>query len=126
MKTNNAKKVLELDAGHGIDTIFFGSNGIEVEPLDYSVIACEIIDKRANEKSLTRTPQIFDVNRLPRFSYRYFDAVYSHMLLNMHFSPVVFARSKACILNVFGSTMSKYNNYVIKRKQILRSDKIIP
>jgi ubiquinone/menaquinone biosynthesis C-methylase UbiE len=117
MKTNNAKKVLELGAGHGIDTIFFGSNGIEVKALDYSVIACEILDNRANEKSLTRTPQIFDVNSLPRFSYRYFDAGYSHMLLNMHFSPVLFARSKACILNAFGSTMKKYNNYINWEKQ---------
>jgi hypothetical protein len=30
MKANNVKKVLELDAGHGRDTIFFASNGIEV------------------------------------------------------------------------------------------------
>lgn len=95
MKTNNAKKVLELGAGHGRDTKFFASNGIEVEALDYSVIACEILNKRENEKSLPRTPQIFDVNNLPRFSNRYFDAVYSHMLLNMYFSPVLFARSKA-------------------------------
>lgn len=41
MKTNNAKKVLELGAGHGRDTIFFASNGIEVEALDYSVM-CNI------------------------------------------------------------------------------------
>jgi hypothetical protein len=31
MKTSDAKRVLELDAGHGRDTIFFASNGIEVE-----------------------------------------------------------------------------------------------
>jgi cyclopropane fatty-acyl-phospholipid synthase-like methyltransferase len=45
MKTNNVKKVLELGAGHGRDTIFFASNGIEVEALDYSIIAVEILDK---------------------------------------------------------------------------------
>lgn len=34
MKTNNAKNVLELGAGHGINTTFLdGSNGIEVEAL---------------------------------------------------------------------------------------------
>ena len=35
MKENNSKKVLELGAGHGRDTIFFASNGIEVDALDY-------------------------------------------------------------------------------------------
>jgi hypothetical protein len=36
---NHIKKVLELGAGHGRDSIFFASNGIEVEALDYSAIA---------------------------------------------------------------------------------------
>jgi 2-polyprenyl-3-methyl-5-hydroxy-6-metoxy-1,4-benzoquinol methylase len=51
MKMNDAKKVLELGAGHGRDTTFFASNGIEVEALDYSAIAVEILDKIAKEKS---------------------------------------------------------------------------
>ena len=50
MKANNAEKVLELGAGHGRDTTFFASNGIEVEALDYSVIAVEILDKIVKEK----------------------------------------------------------------------------
>ena len=50
MKTNNATKVLELGAGHGRDTTFFASNGIEVEALDYSVAAVRILDKVAKEK----------------------------------------------------------------------------
>jgi hypothetical protein len=33
MKTNNVEKVLDLAAGHGRDSIFFASNGIEVEAL---------------------------------------------------------------------------------------------
>ncbi len=36
MKTNNVKKLLELGAGHVRDSIFFASNGIQVESLDYS------------------------------------------------------------------------------------------
>jgi 2-polyprenyl-3-methyl-5-hydroxy-6-metoxy-1,4-benzoquinol methylase len=52
MKANNVKKVLELGSGHGRDTIFFATNGIEVEALDYSVIAIEI-DKIAEEKKTT-------------------------------------------------------------------------
>jgi SAM-dependent methyltransferase len=87
MKTNNAKKVLlELGAGHGRDTTFFASNGIEVEALDYSVIAVEILDKIAKEKRLPIKPRIFDVKSPLPFSNGYFDAVYSHMLLNMKFS----------------------------------------
>ena len=50
MKMNNAKKVLEIGAGHSRDTIFFASNGIEVEALDYSVVAVEILYKMAKEK----------------------------------------------------------------------------
>jgi SAM-dependent methyltransferase len=86
MKMNNAKKVLELGAGHGRDTIFFASNGIEEEALDYSVIAVEILDKLAKEKRLPIKPQIFDVRKPLPFTDDYFDVVYSHMLLNMKFS----------------------------------------
>ena len=86
MKTNNAKRVLELGAGHGRDTTFFASNGIEVEALDYSVIAVEILDKITKEKRLPITPRIFEVRRALPFPESYFDAVYSHMFLNMRFS----------------------------------------
>ena len=61
MKANNTTKVLELGAGHGRDTTFFASNGIEVEALDYSVAAVEILDKIAKEKRLPIKPRIFDV-----------------------------------------------------------------
>ena len=79
---------MELGAGHGRDTIFFATNGIEVEALDYSVIAVEILDKIAEEKRLPIKPQFLmsKKNPLP-FPDVYFDAVYSHMLLNMRFSP---------------------------------------
>ena len=86
MKTNNIAKVLELGAGHGRDTIFFTTNGIEVEALDYSVIAVEILDKIAKEKRLPIKAQFFDVKRPLPFPDGYFDAAYSHMLLNMRFS----------------------------------------
>ncbi|HET7391858.1 MAG TPA: class I SAM-dependent methyltransferase [Nitrososphaeraceae archaeon] len=87
MKNNNVKKVLELGAGHGRDTIFFAPNGIEVEALDYSVIAVEILEKKAKEKRLPIKPRIFDVKKNPLpFQDGYFDAIYSHMLLNMRFS----------------------------------------
>ncbi len=59
MKTNNAKRILELGAGHGRDTTFFASNGIEVEALDYSMIAVDILDRIRKEKRLTIKPRIF-------------------------------------------------------------------
>jgi SAM-dependent methyltransferase len=87
MKMNNAKKVLlEIGAGHGRDATFFASNGIEIEALDYSVIAIEILDRIAKEKRLPIKSQAFDVKNPLPFSDGYFDVVYSHMLLNMKFS----------------------------------------
>ena len=37
MKTNNAKRIFELGAGHERDTTFFASNELEVEALEYSL-----------------------------------------------------------------------------------------
>ena len=87
MKTNNVKKVLELGSGHGRDTIFFASKGLQVDALDYSVVAMDILDKIAKEKRLPIKSQTFDVkNNILSFPDGYFDAVYSHMLFNMRFS----------------------------------------
>src|SRR5919198_4613204 len=87
MNANNVKKVLELGAGHGRDTIFFASNGIEVDALDYSSVAIDILNNIAKEKQLlVIKSQTFDVRNLLPFADGYFDAVYSHMLFNMRFS----------------------------------------
>jgi SAM-dependent methyltransferase len=86
MKANNVKKVLELGAGHGRDTVFFASNGLEVDALDYSVVAIDILNKVVKEKLLPIKPQTFDVRNPLPFADGYFDAVYSHMLFNMRFS----------------------------------------
>ena len=42
----------------------FASKGIEVEALDYSVTAIEILDKIAKEKRLPIKSRIFDVKKL--------------------------------------------------------------
>ncbi|HXX95752.1 MAG TPA: hypothetical protein VEL11_01380 [Candidatus Bathyarchaeia archaeon] len=52
MIVNNVRKVLDLGTGHGRDSILFASNGIEVEALDYSVIAVDILAKITKEKDL--------------------------------------------------------------------------
>ncbi|MFL6413196.1 MAG: class I SAM-dependent methyltransferase [Nitrososphaeraceae archaeon] len=86
MKANNVKKVLELGAGHGRDTMFFASNGIEVDALDYSLVAIDILNKIAKDKRLPIKSQTFDVKNPLPFADGYFDAAYSHMLFNMRFS----------------------------------------
>jgi SAM-dependent methyltransferase len=86
MKANGVNKLLELGAGHGRDTTFFASNGIEVDALDYSVVAIDILNKIAKEKRLPIKSRSFDVKNPLPFADGYFDAVYSHMLFNMRFS----------------------------------------
>jgi SAM-dependent methyltransferase len=86
MKTNNVHRILELGAGQGRDSIFFASNGIEVDALDYSTVAIELLDKMAKERRLPIRPRQFDVKGPLPLQDNYFDAVYSHMLLNMRFS----------------------------------------
>jgi SAM-dependent methyltransferase len=86
MKMNNVRRILELGAGHGRDTTFFASNRIEVEAVDYSPIAVELLDKITKEKRLPIKPRIFDLRKALPFPDGYFDAIYSHMLVNMRFS----------------------------------------
>ena len=66
--------------------MFFAFNGLEVESLDYSSRGIENLNKKAHEKKLPVKPQLFDVKKPLPFKDNFFDAVYSHMLLNMRFS----------------------------------------
>ena len=56
IKENNLSNIVELGAGLGRDTIFFGKNSINVTALDYSKKGISIIDKKIkynlNQKSL--------------------------------------------------------------------------
>ena len=86
MMSLDVKRVLELGAGHGRDAIFFASNGLEVEALDYSDRGIEILNKKAQEKSCRIDAKPFDIKQSLPFPNASFDAVYSHMLLDMKFS----------------------------------------
>jgi SAM-dependent methyltransferase len=86
MKINNVQKILELGAGHGRDTIFFASRGIDIEALDYSSEGIKILKKVTSEKGLSIKPRVFDIRNSFPFPNEWFDAVYSHMLFNMKFS----------------------------------------
>jgi len=83
IKINNVRKALDLGAGHRRDSILFASNGIEVEALDYSVIAVEILGKIAKEKNLPIKPQLFDVTQPLPFPDICFDAAYSQMVFTI-------------------------------------------
>ena len=88
IKSNdNIKKILDLGSGHGRDSIFFALKGlIEVEAIDYSVVAVEILTKIAMEKRLSIKSQVFDIKKEPLpYPDEYFDREYSHLLLNMRF-----------------------------------------
>ena len=60
---------------------------MEVDALDYSVVAIDILGRVAKERRLRIKSQTLDVKRSPLpFPDACFDAVYSHMLFNMRFS----------------------------------------
>ena len=59
---------------------------MEVDAVDFSIFAIQILDKIAKAKRLPITPRVFDVKSALPFPNGYFDAIYSHMLLNMRFS----------------------------------------
>jgi SAM-dependent methyltransferase len=88
MITNkHVKRILDLGAGHGRDSIFFATNGFEVEALDYSVVAVEILINIADKKRLPIKSMVFDIKKKPLpFPDSHFDAVYSHMFFSMRFS----------------------------------------
>ncbi len=65
LKENNLSNIVELGAGLGRDTIFFGKNSINVTALDYSKKGISIIDKKINDKDNS------------------IEACYSHMLYCM-------------------------------------------
>ena len=87
-KEKNIKEVLELGAGLGRDTIYFGQNYINVEALDYSKTAVESIINKSKKKKLTKfiKSKIFDVRKKLPFVNNSFDGCYSHMLYCMALS----------------------------------------
>jgi len=88
LKKQNIKKVVELGAGLGRDTIFFAKNSINVEALDYSPAAIKIINKRSIEHKLSSfiSTKIFDVRKKLPFENNSVVACFSHMLYCMALS----------------------------------------
>jgi SAM-dependent methyltransferase len=87
-KEQNIKKIVELGAGLGRDTIFFAKNSISVEALDYSPTAIKIINKKVSENRLSNlvSTKIFDVRKKLPFENNSVEACFSHMLYCMALS----------------------------------------
>src|SRR5574341_1576849 len=76
IKTKNVKKMLELGCGQGRDTLFFASEGIEIEALDYSPVGIERLQKLASEKNLTNVHvSVFNARNTLPFNDNEFDIV---------------------------------------------------
>ena len=87
-KEQNIKKIVELGAGLGRDTIFFAKNSISIEALDYSPAAIKIINKKSLENKLSSliSAKIFDVRKKLPFEDDSVEACFSHMLYCMALS----------------------------------------
>ena len=84
----NTKKVVELGAGLGRDTIFFAKNSIHVEALDYSKTSIESITNKSNKLNIADfiKTKVFDVRKKLPFKDNSIDGCYSHMLYCMALS----------------------------------------
>jgi SAM-dependent methyltransferase len=84
-KKEGKRRILELGAGQGRDTLFFAQNGFQVHALDYAQSAVETIAVKARKFGLSGaiTATQHDLrDRLP-FDDETFDSCYSHMLFCM-------------------------------------------
>ena len=81
----NIKSVIELGAGLGRDTIFFGKNLIHTIALDYSPSGIKAIDQKIKKANLSKyiSSKLFDVREKLPFEDNSIDACYSHMLYCM-------------------------------------------
>ncbi len=82
------KKIIELGAGLGRDTIFFAQNSIQVEALDYSQKAIEIINNKSKKLNLAQfiKTKFFDIRKKLPFDDDTIDGCFSHMLYCMALS----------------------------------------
>ncbi len=87
-KEENIKKIVELGAGLGRDTIFFIQNSISVDALDYSPAAIKTIREKAKKNNLSKfiSTKIFDVRKKLPFADNSVEACFSHMLYCMALS----------------------------------------
>ena len=84
-KENNCSKIVELGAGLGRDSIYFGKNSINVTALDYSENGIKVINEKIKKENLTSSISTlkFDIREDLPLESNSVDACYSHMLYCM-------------------------------------------
>ena len=83
-KENKITNIVELGAGLGRDTIYFAKNNINVNALDYSSAAINIINKKKDDlKLINIKSSVYDIRKKLPFSDSSIDACFSHMLYCM-------------------------------------------
>ena len=89
-KEKNIKKIVELGAGLGRDTIFFAQNLIHVKALDYSPAAIKNINEKIAKNNLENfiSTQVFDIREKLPFNDNSVEGCFSHMLYCMALSNV--------------------------------------
>jgi len=80
-----SRKILELGAGQGRDTLYFARRGFEVTALDYSTTALATLNAEARWSGISTavTTVCHDVKQPLPFTSEAFDVCYSHMLYCM-------------------------------------------
>ena len=88
LQKKNIKKIVELGAGLGRDTIFFAKKSIHVSALDYSPTAIKTMNKKIQGSLLSNfiSTKVFDVRKKLPFGDNSVEACFSHMLYCMALS----------------------------------------
>ncbi len=81
----NIKNIVELGAGLGRDSIFFGRKSFKITSLDYSKSAIKNIEKKIKDYGIKKNISVkqFDVRKRLPFDDKSIDAFFSHMLFCM-------------------------------------------
>jgi len=84
-KEKKINKIIEIGAGLGRDTIFFGKNLIHTTALDYSPSGIKVINQKTKKENLSNyiSTKLFDIREKLPFEDNSVDACYSHMLYCM-------------------------------------------
>ena len=110
------KKILEIGAGRGVDSIVLAKNGADVSVLDYSDSAVEIIKKRAAEEKADLKIYKADANKLP-FEDGTFDLIFHQGFIEHFNDPGPLIEEQKRVLKSGGYLMvdvpQKYNYYTL-------------
>ncbi|MFE1879960.1 class I SAM-dependent methyltransferase [Streptomyces diastatochromogenes] len=87
-RATDARRVLELGAGHGRDALYFAGEGFTVLATDFSPVGLEQLRETANAQGVSDrvTTAVHDVREPLEITDASVDAVFAHMLLCMALS----------------------------------------